>query len=74
MAVSIAKLFNLFSLCRGKNTALHLAAREGHAKAVRLLLDDNAKILLNRMDASFLHEAIHHGQKEVVNCVILHKR
>lgn len=58
----------------GKNTALHLAAREGHAKAVKLLLDENAKILLNRAEASFLHEAIHNGQKDVVNVVILHKR
>ncbi|XP_061460813.1 transient receptor potential cation channel subfamily A member 1 [Rhineura floridana] len=56
------------------NTALHLAAREGHAKAVRLLLDDSAKFVLNKAEASFLHEAIHNGQKDVVKVVILHKR
>ncbi|KAL8182027.1 UNVERIFIED_CONTAM: hypothetical protein K2H54_040276 [Gekko kuhli] len=56
------------------NTALHLAASEGHAKAVRMLLDAGAKIVLNKADASFLHEAIHNGRKDVVNVVILHKR
>nr|XP_056710881.1 transient receptor potential cation channel subfamily A member 1 [Euleptes europaea] len=56
------------------NTALHLAASEGHAKAVRMLLDAGAKIVLNKADASFLHEAIHSGRKDVVNAVILHKR
>ncbi|XP_048363786.1 transient receptor potential cation channel subfamily A member 1 [Sphaerodactylus townsendi] len=56
------------------NTALHLAANEGHAKAVKMLLDAGAKIVLNKTDASFLHEAIHNGRKDVVNAVILHKR
>nr|ADD82928.1 transient receptor potential cation channel subfamily A member 1 [Python regius] len=56
------------------NTGLHLAAREGHAKAVKLLLDGNAKIVLNKAEASFLHEAIRNGRKNVVNVVILHKR
>ncbi|XP_077208275.1 transient receptor potential cation channel subfamily A member 1 isoform X1 [Paroedura picta] len=56
------------------NTALHLAASEGHAKAVGMLLDAGAKIVLNKADASFLHEAIHNRRKDVVNVVILHKR
>lgn len=57
-----------------QNTALHLAAREGHAKAVRLLLDYGAKILFNKAVASFFHEAIHNRRKDVVSAVILHKR
>lgn len=57
-----------------KDTALHLAAREGHARAVKLLLDANAKVLLNENEASFLHEAIHNERKDVVKIVILHKR
>lgn len=57
-----------------QNTALHLAAREGHAKAVRLLLDYGAKILFNKALASFFHEAIHNRRKDVVSVVILHKR
>lgn len=57
-----------------KNTALHLAAREGHSKAVKLLLDDDAKLLLNKAESSFFHEAIHSGRKDVVNTIILHKR
>ncbi|XP_017351760.1 transient receptor potential cation channel subfamily A member 1a [Ictalurus punctatus] len=52
------------------NTALHLAARAGHVAAVRLLLSRGAQILLNRCDASFLHEAIHNGRKDVTSAVI----
>uniref|UniRef100_A0A8C1GZ36 Transient receptor potential cation channel, subfamily A, member 1a n=1 Tax=Cyprinus carpio TaxID=7962 RepID=A0A8C1GZ36_CYPCA len=52
------------------NTALHLAARAGHVAAVRLLLYRGAKIILNKNDASFLHEAVHNGRKEVTNTVI----
>ncbi|XP_060762606.1 transient receptor potential cation channel subfamily A member 1a [Neoarius graeffei] len=52
------------------NTALHLAARAGHVAAVRLLLSRGAQILLNRSDATFLHEAIHSGRKDVMNAVI----
>lgn len=53
-----------------KNTALHLAARAGHTAAVRLLLNRGAQILLNHSDASFLHEAIHNGRKDVTSAVI----
>lgn len=53
-----------------KNTALHLAARAGHVAAARLLLSRGAQILLNRGDASFMHEAIHNGRKEVAIAVI----
>lgn len=52
------------------NTALHLAAREGHVAAVRLLLHRGADIILNKNDASFLHEALQNGRKDVVNAVI----
>lgn len=64
----------LLSRFSSQNTALHLAAKEGHAKAVRLLLDYGAKILLNKAVASFFHEAIHNRRKDVVSAVILHKR
>ncbi|XP_058131631.1 transient receptor potential cation channel subfamily A member 1 [Dasypus novemcinctus] len=56
------------------NTALHFAAREGHAKAVSLLLSYNADILLNKQLASFLHVAIHNKRKEVVLMAIRNKR
>ncbi|XP_063307399.1 transient receptor potential cation channel subfamily A member 1 isoform X1 [Pelobates fuscus] len=49
-----------------KNTALHLAAREGHAKAVGLLLERGASVTLNMNGASFIHDAIRHGRKDVV--------
>lgn len=60
----------LMVLCYLQNTALHLAARAGHVAAVRLLLCRGAQIMLNRGDASFLHEAIHNGRKEVTSAVI----
>lgn len=57
-----------------KNTALHFAAREGHAKAVAMLLNYNAEILLNKQHASFLHIALHNKRKEVVLTTIRSKR
>ncbi|XP_063076013.1 transient receptor potential cation channel subfamily A member 1a [Engraulis encrasicolus] len=56
------------------NTALHLAAREGHAVAVRLLLRRGAQMLLNKSDASFLHEAIHNHRREATEEVIASDR
>ncbi|ELK02373.1 Transient receptor potential cation channel subfamily A member 1 [Pteropus alecto] len=56
------------------NTALHLAAREGHAKAVALLLSYDADVVLNKHHASFLHFAIHNKRKEVVLTTIRSKR
>uniref|UniRef100_A0AAY4ATT1 Ion transport domain-containing protein n=1 Tax=Denticeps clupeoides TaxID=299321 RepID=A0AAY4ATT1_9TELE len=49
------------------NTALHFASKCGHAAAVKLLLERGASIVLNKNDASFLHEAVHHGRKDVAN-------
>ncbi|MGH0121380.1 UNVERIFIED_CONTAM: hypothetical protein FKN15_072414 [Acipenser sinensis] len=57
-----------------KNTALHLAAREGHASSVSLLLSKGAEISLNKSEASFFHEAIHQGRKEVAFVVIESER
>lgn len=57
-----------------KNTALHFAAREGHAKAVALLLKYDASIVLNKQQASFLHVALHNKRKEVVLTTIRNKR
>lgn len=53
-----------------QNTALHIAAREGHVAAVKLLLNRGAELVLNKSDTSFLHEALQSGRKEVVNAVI----
>lgn len=53
-----------------QNTALHIAARDGHVAAVRLLLTRGAAIALNKNDTSCLHEALQNGRKEVVNAVI----
>ncbi|KAL7851688.1 hypothetical protein AOLI_G00220440 [Acnodon oligacanthus] len=52
------------------NTALHLAARAGHVAAIRLLLCRGAQIILNKGDASFMHEAVQNGRKEVTIAVI----
>ncbi|XP_067107898.1 transient receptor potential cation channel subfamily A member 1b [Osmerus mordax] len=52
------------------STALHMAAKEGHVAAVKLLLGRGAELTLNMDHASFLHEAIQHGKKEVVNTII----
>uniref|UniRef100_A0A8B9HCX4 Transient receptor potential cation channel, subfamily A, member 1b n=1 Tax=Astyanax mexicanus TaxID=7994 RepID=A0A8B9HCX4_ASTMX len=52
------------------NTALHLAARAGHVAAVKLLLNRGALFMLNKNGASFLHEAVRNGKKEVANAAI----
>ncbi|XP_029547495.1 transient receptor potential cation channel subfamily A member 1 [Salmo trutta] len=52
------------------STALHLAARDGHVAAVRLLLQRGAEISLNKNHASFFHEALQHGRKDVINAII----
>ncbi|XP_075069745.1 transient receptor potential cation channel subfamily A member 1 isoform X2 [Mixophyes fleayi] len=57
-----------------KNTGLHLAAREGQAKAVGLLLENGAAITLNANEASFIHEAIRAGRKDVVFTAIQSER
>ncbi|XP_052320218.1 transient receptor potential cation channel subfamily A member 1-like [Oncorhynchus keta] len=57
-----------------RNTALHLAAREGHVAAVTLLLDRGAQITLNKSDASFLHEAVLNGRKDAAIAVIHNER
>lgn len=53
-----------------QNTALHLAAREGHVAAVKLLMERGAAFLLNNSEASFFHDAVHHGKKEVADAII----
>ncbi|XP_077126764.1 transient receptor potential cation channel subfamily A member 1 [Ranitomeya variabilis] len=57
-----------------KNTALHLAALEGHSKAVGLLLESGAALTLNAVEASFIHEAIRAGRKDVVSTAIHSER
>ncbi|XP_056155818.1 transient receptor potential cation channel subfamily A member 1b [Lampris incognitus] len=52
------------------NTALHLAARGGHVAAIRLMLSKGVAFLLNKNNTSFLHEALHHGRKDVVNAIV----
>lgn len=53
-----------------QNTALHVAAREGHEAAVKLLLNRGAVLMLNKNETSFLHEALQNGRKDVVNAII----
>ncbi|XP_078254841.1 transient receptor potential cation channel subfamily A member 1-like [Rhinoraja longicauda] len=56
------------------NTALHLSAKEGHNSAVRLLLAQGAAILLNKNEASFLHEAICNKRKDTTLVAIQNER
>lgn len=53
-----------------QNSALHVAAREGHTAAVKLLMNRGAELSLNKTETSFLHEAVQNGRKDVVNAVI----
>lgn len=71
--LTIVTVFSVFCFIK-KNTALHFAAREGHAKAVALLLNHDADIVLNKQQASFLHIALHNKRKEVVITTIRNKR
>ncbi|KAM6976850.1 transient receptor potential cation channel subfamily A member 1-like [Aplochiton taeniatus] len=52
------------------NTALHIAAKEGHVAAVKLMLERGAEFILNKNDASFLHDAVQLGKQDVGNAVI----
>uniref|UniRef100_A0A8C7I0N4 Transient receptor potential cation channel, subfamily A, member 1a n=1 Tax=Oncorhynchus kisutch TaxID=8019 RepID=A0A8C7I0N4_ONCKI len=70
-SVLISKCYVLLLV---QNTALHLAAREGHAAAVTLLLGRGAQMTLNKSDASFLHEAVLNGRKDVAFAVIHNER
>ncbi|XP_067888757.1 transient receptor potential cation channel subfamily A member 1b [Heterodontus francisci] len=56
------------------NTALHLAAREGHSNAVRLLLSQGAAITFNKNEASFFHEAIRNRRKDTVLAITQNER
>ncbi|KAL6462943.1 hypothetical protein MHYP_G00293650 [Metynnis hypsauchen] len=56
------------------NTALHIAAQQGHVAAVKLLLNRGAQFLLNKNNASFLHEAVRNGKKDVANATIENER
>ncbi|XP_032875200.1 transient receptor potential cation channel subfamily A member 1 [Amblyraja radiata] len=56
------------------NTALHLAAKRGHNSAVRLLLAQGAAIVLNKNEASFLHEAIYNKRTDTTLIVVQNER
>ncbi len=56
---------------RNKRTLLHLAAKKGYAKAVKLLLDNNADVNAREvMDATPLHLAILEDKVEIVQILI----
>ncbi|KAL7835585.1 hypothetical protein SRHO_G00279320 [Serrasalmus rhombeus] len=57
-----------------ENTALHIAARQGHVAAVKLLLNRGAQLILNKNNSSFLHEAVRNGKKDVANATIENDR
>lgn len=67
--------FRLIDLRNGDgDTALQIAARKGHAKAVDFLLTNNAKFDKNDKCLTFIDQAIIHQQKEVLLTIIAHKR
>ncbi|KAM6948292.1 transient receptor potential cation channel subfamily A member 1a [Aplochiton taeniatus] len=52
------------------NSALHMASREGHTAAVLLLLDRGAKVELNKMSRSFIHEAVLNNRRDTADAII----
>lgn len=57
-----------------QNTAMHIAAKEGHSAAVVLLLERGAKMVLNKNDASFMHEAVLGGRRGTADAIIQSER
>jgi ankyrin repeat protein len=57
-----------------QNTALHLAAMNGHGAAVALLMTLNASFLQNNERAYFIDYAIDNRHKEVTMSIISHDR
>ena len=56
---------------RNKRTLLHMAAKKGYAKAVKMLLDNQADInVRDVMDATPLHDAVLEDKVEIVRILI----
>ena len=59
---------------RLQNTALHLAADEGHVSAVAMLLTSGAEIAPNKTGERFFDLAIRREHKDVCVAIISHER
>lgn len=56
------------------NTLLHVACTSGHVEVTKLLLDNEAEILLNNKKMSCLDCAIEQQSSDVVMAIIKHSR
>ena len=66
--------FQLNWLNDGGDSALHVAAKGGHAAVVKMLLDFGLEIMHNADNESFLDIAIKNGNKDIALVAVQHNR
>lgn len=64
----------LLSLSLQQNTALHLAAQEGHSNVIEYLLTSGAEFKINKQQQTFMDMAIKHKQQTALMTVLTHER
>ncbi len=57
-----------------QDTALHIAATEGHVSALTLLMTVGAAFVKGKNDLTFIDNAIMHSQKDVCVAIVTHDR
>jgi len=66
--------FQIYSITKNDDTAIHLAATNGHSAIVKLLLDNDVPITHNAQQASFVDIAMFNRDNCVALTAVKHKR